>query len=148
MSLYQISNQLGHSDINTNRISIDVNAEVDGDTKPISFSAVYLKEILVANKDATNAVLNISTQGLAHIQFDVDIYKSDYYFGAKSAPIVAQYVTTHGLGYPPVIQAAENAPAAPCSQNASKRSVGPPACAITVSMPRRFGHFSLRIVNW
>jgi hypothetical protein len=41
---------LGHSNINTNRISIDVDGEIDGDVEPISFSATYLKEILVANK--------------------------------------------------------------------------------------------------
>lgn len=70
---------LGHSNINTNRISIDVDAEVGGDVKPISFSATYLKEILVANKEASDATLNISTQGLSHIHFEIDQYTSDYY---------------------------------------------------------------------
>lgn len=70
---------LGYSNINTNRITIDVDAECDGDVQPISFSATYLKEILVANKDATDAVLNISSQGLSHIHFEVDEYTTDYY---------------------------------------------------------------------
>jgi len=70
---------LGHSNINTNRISIDVDAEVSGDVSPISFSATYLKEILVANKEASDATLNISTQGLSHIHFEIDQYTSDYY---------------------------------------------------------------------
>ena len=70
---------LGHSNINTNRISIDVDAEVGGDVSPISFSATYLKEILVANKEASDATLNISTQGLSHIHFEIDQYTSDYY---------------------------------------------------------------------
>ena len=70
---------LGHSNINTNRISIDVDAEVNGDVSPISFSATYLKEILVANKEASDATLNISTQGLSHIHFEIDQYTSDYY---------------------------------------------------------------------
>ncbi len=70
---------LGHSNINTNRISIDVEGEVEGDVAPISFSATYLKEILVANKEAKDATLNISSQGLSHIHFEVGEYTSDYY---------------------------------------------------------------------
>lgn len=70
---------LGYSNINTNRISIDVDAECSGDVNPISFSATYLKEILVANKEASDATLNISTQGLSHIHFEIDEYTSDYY---------------------------------------------------------------------
>ena len=58
---------LGYSNINTNRINIDVDCTCEADVKPISFSATYLKEILVANKEATNATLKISSQGLAHI---------------------------------------------------------------------------------
>ena len=53
---------LGYSNINTNRINIDVDCTCDGDIKPISFSATYLKEILVANKEATDATLKISSQ--------------------------------------------------------------------------------------
>ncbi len=70
---------LGHSNINTNRISIDVEGEIEGDVEPISFSATYLKEILVANKEAKDATLNISSQGLSHIHFEVAEYTSDYY---------------------------------------------------------------------
>jgi hypothetical protein len=70
---------LGHSNINTNRISIDVDAECGEDVSPISFSATYLKEILVANREASDATLNISTQGLSHIHFEIDEYTSDYY---------------------------------------------------------------------
>lgn len=70
---------LGHSNINTNRISIDVDGDIDGDVNPISFSATYLKEILVANKEAKDATLNISSQGLSHIHFEVGEYTSDYY---------------------------------------------------------------------
>ena len=70
---------LGHSNINTNRINIDVDCTCDGDVKPISFSANFLKEILVANKEATDATLKISSQGLAHIHFNIDNYDSNYY---------------------------------------------------------------------
>jgi hypothetical protein len=70
---------LGHSNINTNRITIDVDAECGEEVNPISFSATYLKEILVANREASDATLNISTQGLSHIHFEIDQYTSDYY---------------------------------------------------------------------
>ena len=70
---------LGFSNINTNRISIDVDCVCDGDIEPISFSATYLKEILVANKEATDATLKISSQGLSHIHFEIDNYESNYY---------------------------------------------------------------------
>jgi len=71
---------LGYSNINTNRIKIDVDYTCKKDkVDPISFSANFLKEILVANKEATDATLKISSQGLAHIHFEIDNYTSDYY---------------------------------------------------------------------
>ena len=71
---------LGYSNIKTNRIKIDVDCTCKKDkVDPISFSANFLKEILVANKEATDATLKISSQGLAHIHFEIDNYTSDYY---------------------------------------------------------------------
>jgi len=70
---------LGYSNINTNRIVIDVDANCSGEIEPISFSATYLKEILVANREATDATLKISSQGLSHIHFEIDNYESNYY---------------------------------------------------------------------
>jgi hypothetical protein len=70
---------LGYSNINTNRIVIDVDASCTESVEPISFSATYLKEILVANREATDATLKISSQGLSHIHFEVDSYEANYY---------------------------------------------------------------------
>jgi hypothetical protein len=70
---------LGYSTINTNRISITVNAVVDGDVSPISFSAKYLKQILLANKSSNTALLEISTEGLASVSFDDGEFKSEYF---------------------------------------------------------------------
>ena len=70
---------LGYSNINTNRINIDVDCVCEKDIEPISFSANFLKEILVANKEATDATLKISSDGLAHIHFEIDNYESNYY---------------------------------------------------------------------
>ena len=70
---------LGYSSINTNRISMKVDCKCDGDVAPISFSAKYLKEILNANRGSKSANLQISSQGLAHIEFEKDNLTSKYY---------------------------------------------------------------------
>jgi hypothetical protein len=71
---------LGYSNINTNRISIDVQCDkITDDVTPIVFSATYLKEILIANKEAKDATLNISSKGLAHVHFEIGGYESNYY---------------------------------------------------------------------
>jgi hypothetical protein len=70
---------IGYSNINTNRVELVVNDKYTGDVKPISFSAKYFKEILSANKEANKAVLNVSTDGLAHVEFAVDGFTSSYY---------------------------------------------------------------------
>ena len=58
---------------------INVECECDGDVEPISFSAKYLKEILNANKGAKSSSLKISPNGLAHVSFENDGFKSNYY---------------------------------------------------------------------
>ena len=70
---------IGYSNVNSNRITYKAQAGHANTVNPISFSAKYLKEILVANKDATSATLQISTEGLAHIAFKVDDYTSKYF---------------------------------------------------------------------
>jgi hypothetical protein len=70
---------IGYSNVNSNRITYKIKEGYGSDVTPISFSAKYLKEILVANKDANSAKLQISTQGLAHIAFKIDDYTSKYY---------------------------------------------------------------------
>jgi hypothetical protein len=66
------------ADRGTNRIFIDVDAKVSGDVE-ISFSADYFKEILVANKNASDATLEISSQGLSRLKFEEDGFISTYY---------------------------------------------------------------------
>lgn len=70
---------LGYSSINSNRISMDVDAEVEGDVEPISFNSDYLKAILDANKDAQKSSMEISTDGLCRIQFEDGEFNSKYY---------------------------------------------------------------------
>ena len=70
---------LGYSSINSNRISITVDAQVEGDVDPIAFSAKYLKAILLANKGSSSSSLKISSQGLAHLNFVEGDYSCNYY---------------------------------------------------------------------
>ena len=56
-----------------------VECKCESDVKPISFSAKYLKEILNANKGSKSASLKISSQGLAHLAFENDTIKSNYF---------------------------------------------------------------------
>jgi len=72
---------IGYSSVNSNRISLDVKAVEGKDSvkSRIHFSAKFLKEILTANSDCENAVLNISDDGLASVSFDNEKFNSSYY---------------------------------------------------------------------
>jgi hypothetical protein len=70
---------IGYSSISTNRVTFTAIKGFDGEVKPISFSSKYLKEILTANKEATNAKLKVSTDGLAHVEFQIDDFICKYY---------------------------------------------------------------------
>lgn len=70
---------LGYSSINSNRISITVDAQVEGDVDPIQFSAKYLKAILMSNKGSNTSSLEISSQGLSKLVFTDGDFTSSYY---------------------------------------------------------------------
>lgn len=70
---------IGYSSISTNRVTFTCEKGFSGDVKPISFSAKYLKEILTANKEATSAKLKVSTDGLSHVEFQIDDFVCKYY---------------------------------------------------------------------
>jgi len=70
---------IGYSTISTNRVTFNVQKAFDGVVTPISFSAKYLKEILTANKEATSAILKVSKDGLAYIEFQIDAFICKYY---------------------------------------------------------------------
>jgi|ERR1035437_2126680 hypothetical protein len=73
---------LGYSsNTNTDRMILDVET-VEGKDKlkaPINFSASVLKEILAANSEVKNAILKVSEQGLAYVEFVNDDFKAKYY---------------------------------------------------------------------
>jgi len=70
---------IGYSTISTNRVTFTCQKGFTNEIKPISFSAKYLKEILTANKEATSAKLNVSVDGLAHVEFIIDEFVCKYY---------------------------------------------------------------------
>jgi hypothetical protein len=72
---------IGYSNINSNKIRLDVKT-ADGlatVAKPISFSAKYLKDILVSNNDCESSILKVSDSGLATLSFNKDNFSSTYY---------------------------------------------------------------------
>ena len=70
---------IGYSSTNTNRVNIPVETTTNDITKPITFNANLFKEVLVANRECTSAVLEVSTEGLAKVNFKIDDYDSTYY---------------------------------------------------------------------
>ena len=70
---------IGYASTNTNRVNIPVECTKCDIKNPITFNANLFKEVLLANKECTSAVLEVSTEGLAKVNFKVDDYDSTYY---------------------------------------------------------------------
>jgi hypothetical protein len=70
---------IGYASTNTNRVNIPVDCDVRDITNPVIFNANLFKEVLMANKECKSAVLEVSTEGLAKVNFKVDDYDSTYY---------------------------------------------------------------------
>ena len=70
---------IGYSSTNTNRVNIPVETTTNDITKPITFNANLFKEVLVANRECSSAILEVSTEGLAKVNFKIDDYDSTYY---------------------------------------------------------------------
>jgi hypothetical protein len=73
---------IGYAATNTNRVNIPVETETNGITSPITFNANLFREVLVANKECSSAVLEVSNEGLAKVNFKVDDYDSTYFIVA------------------------------------------------------------------
>ena len=70
---------IGYASIASNRVTIPVETETNGLSNPVTFNANLFKEVLVANKECKSAVLEVSNEGLAKVDFKVDDYDSTYY---------------------------------------------------------------------
>ena len=75
---------IGYSSTNTNRVNIPVDTTTEDLTDLVTFNANLFKEVLVANKECTSAVLEVSNEGLARVNFKVDDYDSTYYIVAMT----------------------------------------------------------------
>ena len=75
---------IGYSVTNTNRVNIPVECDTCDVDKPITFNANLFKEMLVANKECKSAVLEVSNEGLARVNFKIDDYDSTYFIVAMS----------------------------------------------------------------
>ena len=73
---------IGYSSTNTNRVNIPVDTVTEDLTDSVTFNANLFKEVLVANKECTSAVLEVSNDGLLRVNFKVDDYDSTYYLVA------------------------------------------------------------------
>tara|TARA_Y100000766_G_C18868023_1_gene586792 strand:+ start:461 stop:1177 length:717 start_codon:yes stop_codon:yes gene_type:complete len=73
---------IGYSSIATNRVAVPVENQTDNTIDNISFNANLFKDVLEANKECESAVLEVSSEGLARITFNVGDYKSTYYLVA------------------------------------------------------------------
>ena len=73
---------IGYSSIATNRIAVPVENQTDNTIDNISFNANLFKDVLEANKECESAVLEVSSEGLARITFNVNDYESTYYLVA------------------------------------------------------------------
>ena len=73
---------IGYSSIATNRVAIPVQNKTDNMIDNVSFSANLFKDVLEANKECESATLEVSSEGLARIKFNMNDYKSTYYLVA------------------------------------------------------------------
>ena len=73
---------IGYSSTNTNRVNIPVESTSCDVNTPITFNANLFKEVLVANRECSSAILEVSTEGLARVDFKIDDYDSTYYIVA------------------------------------------------------------------
>lgn len=64
---------------NANSVDIAVDATENNAMPATHFDANYLKNILLANKEATSGSMSVSKHGLAHLNFVVDGFIVDYY---------------------------------------------------------------------
>lgn len=70
---------IGHSTINSNRITVTATTDVAVKMTPVSFSANYLRDILVANKEVGTGTLAVSSRGISVVKFSGGGFTSTYY---------------------------------------------------------------------
>jgi len=75
---------IGYSTISTNRVTIPVTTSEASNIDNVTFNANIFKEVLHANKECESATLEVSSEGLSKIVFNVDDYSVTYYLVAST----------------------------------------------------------------
>ena len=75
---------IGYASINTNRVIIPVTTTESSNIDNVSFNANIFKEILSANKECESATLQVSSEGLSKISFNVDDFSVTYWLVAST----------------------------------------------------------------
>ena len=75
---------IGYSSVNTNRVTIPVTTSRSSNIENVSFNANLFRDVLVANKECESATLEVSSGGLARINFKIDEYDATYYLVADT----------------------------------------------------------------
>jgi hypothetical protein len=70
---------IGYSTLNTNRVNIKTTTKTNTKIDPISFSANYLKEVLLSNKEIKDGILKVSSKGIAVAEFVGEAFTSKYF---------------------------------------------------------------------
>lgn len=71
---------LGYSKKNTNRVTITANTTgTPVPFEPLNFSATYLKEIFLANKEVVGGTMAVSSRGLCVLTLNTPEYTTSYY---------------------------------------------------------------------
>lgn len=70
---------VGHSNVNTSNIVLSAKCDSTAQHTTNRYSAKYLRDVLVANKDVRDAELMVSAKGLIKIVFMADGMSSTYY---------------------------------------------------------------------
>jgi len=71
---------IGYSSNNTTRVTLPIEGTCSGDVTYKSFNSNYLKEVLAANTDATEALIEISDAGLMAVSYKGPDFSSTYFF--------------------------------------------------------------------
>jgi hypothetical protein len=75
---------IGYSNVNSTRISIDLNDCVSaGSIEEITFPTKYFREVLAANKDCTAGMMRVSSQGIANIEFKNEDFYANYILASE-----------------------------------------------------------------
>jgi hypothetical protein len=78
VSNYDTKLVIGYTDMNTTRISFGVESS-GGLQEKLTFSAKYLKDIFLANKETKSGSIEVSDRGILSTKFNTDGFVSEYY---------------------------------------------------------------------